>query len=81
MSCSNKEALTKAFNQVDTDKNGTIDARELENILMSYYKSTGKPCDAGKIKTDAQAFLRDVDKDHDNKINLKEFLEYFSQFC
>jgi Ca2+-binding EF-hand superfamily protein len=76
-----KAALTKAFNQVDTDHSGSIDASELEKVLQSYYKSAGKPVDAGKIKSDTAAFLQEVDKNHDNKVNLDEFINFFMQFC
>jgi len=76
-----KEALTKAFNEVDTDKSGTVSAQEIERILVSYYKQSGKPCDNAKIKSEAESFLRDVDTNRDGKIELNEFLKYFEQFC
>jgi Ca2+-binding EF-hand superfamily protein len=84
MACSKaeaKEALTKAFKAVDLDGSGSIDSQELEKVLESYYKSTGKGCDAAKVKKEAQAFLQEVDKNKDNKVCLDEFLTYFMQFC
>jgi Ca2+-binding EF-hand superfamily protein len=76
-----KAALTKAFQQVDTDKSGTIDSAELEKVLQSYYKSSGKTADAAKIKSEAAAFLKEVDKNNDKQVNLEEFIDYFMQFC
>jgi len=76
-----KEALTKAFNQVDTDKSGSIDSGEIESVLRAYYKSSGKTADESKIKSEAAAFLKEVDKNKDNKVNLEEFIDYFLQFC
>jgi len=76
-----KEALTKAFQMVDTNKSGSIEADEVDKVLMAYYKSSGKPCDSAKCKTEREAFMRDVDKNKDNKISLDEFVKYFMQFC
>jgi Ca2+-binding EF-hand superfamily protein len=76
-----KTALTNAFKMVDTDNSGSIDASELEKVLQTYYKSSGKPVDAAKIKSDTTAFLQEVDKNRDNKVNLDEFLNFFTQFC
>jgi len=76
-----KEALTKAFNEVDTDKSGSISAGEIEKILVAYYKHSGKPVDHSKITSEGQAFIRDVDKDKNGTISLDEFVNYFMQFC
>jgi len=73
--------LTSAFQEVDRDHSGTLDASELELVLKSYYKSAGKPYDQAKISSDVAAFIRDVDKNHDNKISLDEFCKYFLPYC
>jgi len=76
-----KEALTKAFQQVDTDKSGYIESAEIEKVLQAYYKQTGKPCDSAKCKKECQDFLKDVDKNMDHKVSQEEFIQYFMQFC
>jgi len=76
-----KKALTEAFNEIDSKHQGYIDEGELENLLVMFYKRSGKPVEQGKIKSDAEAFLRDVDKNQDGKIELNEFINYFMQFC
>jgi len=77
-----KEFLTKAFHEVDSNKSGFIEGKELENVLKYYYKSAGKQCpDCGKLKADTEAFMKKVDKNHDNKISLTEFLDYFMPLC
>jgi len=76
-----KKALTEAFNEIDCNHQGFIDEGELEKLLAMYYKRCGRPLDQAKIKTDAEAFLRDVDKNRDGKIELNEFINYFMQFC
>jgi len=73
--------LTKAFNQVDTDKSGSIESGEIEAVLRAYYKSSGKTVDDTKIRSEAAAFLNEVDKNKDKKVNLEEFIDYFLQFC
>jgi len=80
-SADTKAKLTAAFNQVDTDKSGWIDVKEVENVLTNYYKSAGKTCDPAKCKKEAGDFMKDVDQNKDSKITLDEFLKYFSQFC
>jgi len=85
MACGDKEkareALTKAFHQVDKDRSNFIEEREVENVLNHYYKATGKQCDSAKCKHEATAFLKEVDKNKDGKISLDEFVNYFMQFC
>jgi len=76
-----KSALTKAFRTIDVDHSDFIDEQELEKVLMHYYKATGKTCDQSNIKTEALAFLKEVDKNKDGKISLDEFVNYFMQFC
>jgi len=73
--------LTKAFQEVDKDHNGTIDQSELERVLASYYKATGKAADAARVKSESCAFMKEVDTNHDNKITLEEFIKYFSKYC
>jgi Ca2+-binding EF-hand superfamily protein len=76
-----REALTKAFHEVDVDKSGSITASEIERVLVAYYKHSNKTLDQAKIKQEAAAFLKDVDKNRDGKIELNEFITYFMQFC
>jgi len=82
MACSKADAekcLTQAFNAVDTDKSGSIEGKEVEAVLVAYHKSKGKPHDSAQLKKEVQSFLNDVDKNHDNKVSRKEFLDYFMQ--
>jgi len=76
-----KEALTKAFHLVDKDKSNYIDKQEIEHVINAYLRSIGQPCDADKCRKYAADFLKEVDKNKDNKISLEEFLNYFMQFC
>jgi len=73
--------LTKAFQEVDRDHNGTLEPSELEMVLKSYYKSVGKQADQSTISKEVASFVKEVDKNHDNKISLDEFVKYFLQFC
>ena len=76
-----KAALTKAFQQVDTDNSGTIESGELEKVLTNFYSSSGKKVDKAKIQDEVKKFIEELDVNKDNKINLDEFLNYFLQFC
>jgi len=73
--------LTRAFQEVDKDHSGSLEVSELELVLKSYYKSVGKPFDQTKISTEVASFVKEVDKNHDNRISMDEFVKYFMQFC
>jgi len=84
MSCDKVKAeaeLKTIFDKVDKDRSGLIDCSEVENVLREYYSSLSKPVDAAQIKKEATAFLKDVDKNQDNKVNLQEFTNYIMQYC
>ena len=49
-----KAKLTTAFHSVDKDKNGSIDASEVQAVLKSYYESAKKPYDASKIEQESK---------------------------
>jgi len=76
-----REALTKAFQEIDADKSGSISVSELEKVLVAFYKHSGKPADPSKIASEAQSCIRDLDKNKDGKIDMNEFINYFMQFC
>lgn len=61
----------KAFDMFDKNKDGVIDAVELENVL----KTIGhKP-----TQSDVLDVFRDVDKNNDGKIEFREFLYLMKQ--
>jgi Ca2+-binding EF-hand superfamily protein len=76
-----EQELKAAFNEVDTDRSGFIDAGEVEKMLMSYLQGKGKKADPAKIKSEVAAFVKDLDKDKDNKVSLKEFTDFVMQFA
>ena len=84
MTCDKAKAeaeLKKVFAKVDKDNSGFIDCSEVENVLREYYSAMGTKVDVAQIKKEAAAFLKDVDKNKDNKASLQEFTNYILQFC
>jgi len=82
MACDKAKAqaeIKAAFELVDKDHSGYIDAAEVKNVLVQYYKSKGKPCDGTKIDSECAAFVKDLDTDSDNKVSLKEFTDFIMQ--
>jgi len=73
-----KQALTDAFNEVDVDRSGQINAKEITTVLNSYYASSGQKGDAN---ADAQMFLKEVDKSGDGQVSLQEFIDFFVKLC
>jgi len=62
---SGNSQLQQTFNQWDTDRSGTIDARELEQGL----RSLGEPLEEGE----AQSMIEMFDKDQSQRIDFNEF--------
>jgi hypothetical protein len=60
-----------AFNGIDTDAYGTVDKAEIRKVLEK----------SGYTRTEADEFIRRVDKNKDGKINLEEFISYFINAC
>jgi len=76
-----REAVSRAFDEVDTNHNGFLEAGEVERVLQLYYKQHGKPCDANKCKKDTQELIKALDKNHDHKISKEEFVSFVVGQC
>ncbi len=61
--------LRKAFKDLDTDNSGTLDAGEIKKALSS--------CGTKITDETAAAIIKQVDRDGDGKVNVKEFLAVF----
>lgn len=67
------QAMCKAiFDELDKDKSGSIDVKELEGALTKSAKQTGLPPPS---KQDVQDAVKLFDKNKDGTIQLKEFVE------
>ena len=62
-----KQTLEKAFNLIDKDKNGSLDRKEILEVLKM----------SGFDYQEALKLSAEIDKSNDGKIQLKEFLDYF----
>jgi len=60
-----------AFNDIDSDGSGTIDMDE----LLQFFKRCGKAMSREEIAE----LMADADRSQDNKIDLREFLDFFIQ--
>jgi len=76
-----RKALAEVFDEIDTSGEGFVDEKELENLMEMGNKRCGKPVDKAKIKQDAQAFLKEVDRNRDGKIAKDEFIQYVIKHC
>lgn len=67
------EAMCKAiFDQIDKDKSGSIDVKELEQALQRMSKMNGLPT---PTKADVQDSLNLFDKNKDGTIQFQEFVD------
>jgi len=76
MSCDEK-FLKEAFEAFDTDNSGTIDLKELEAVMRSYFELVKEAHDDKKVKEVSAKIMKSVDTGGDGKINLDEFLKAF----
>lgn len=65
-----KEVAKVAFDSVDTDKSGQIDAEELEKIMNQIATDMGAE---PPTKEDVKEVLDHLDTDHSGQIDFKEF--------
>lgn len=65
-----KEVAKVAFDSVDTDKSGQIDAEELEKIMSQIASDMGAE---PPTKEDVKEVLDHLDTDHSGQIDFKEF--------
>jgi len=66
----------KIFDESDRDKNGFIDANELEALLTQINTDFDGKQTPAQIKKFAQDYMKTLDKNNDNKLSFDEFLEY-----
>ena len=64
------EIAKVAFDSVDTDKSGTIDAEELEKVMVQIANDMGAEA---PTKEDVCEVLEHLDKDRSGKIDFNEF--------
>lgn len=64
------EVAKVAFDSVDTDKSGTIDAGELEKVMIQIASDMGAD---PPTKEDVNEVLEHLDTDHSGKIDFNEF--------
>jgi len=70
--------LTKVFNEIDEDKDGTISMAELEKAFSAAFKGSGMPCTDNDVKKHCAAIMKALDKDNDSKITLDEYIQYYT---
>jgi len=71
-----ENAVRRVFHMCDTDKSGYLDQNEVHKFFAMYYQAQGKQVDSATIDSTSRAFMRQADKNHDNKIGLNEFLRH-----
>ena len=64
-----RKEIRQAFDKVDTDKSGSIDLSELENLCISL----NHPVNAAEVTE----LFKEIDTNHDGKISFEEFTAWF----
>jgi len=60
----------KLFDDVDTDKSGSVNRRELRHVLNAVSQALGKPL---PTENEIETLMITLDADRDGKINFQEF--------
>lgn len=64
-----RDELRKAYDEVDTDKSGSIELGE----LVALCEKLGEPTDLGTVST----LFQEIDTNHDGKVSFTEFVAWF----
>jgi len=67
-------SLRKIFEEFDSDKSGHIDMKEIKKMVKAYYKELKMKADDDQIKDTCYELMKNLDKDCDGKISMKEWL-------
>mmetsp|Transcript_29053 Transcript_29053/g.48778 ORF Transcript_29053/g.48778 Transcript_29053/m.48778 type:complete len:165 (+) Transcript_29053:137-631(+) len=72
LSCTRREKLLVIFQQMDKDKNGTVDFREVQQHTSRYGG-------AALSEAELKEIFKDLDTTGDTKISQEEFLAFFAR--
>jgi Ca2+-binding EF-hand superfamily protein len=66
----------KTYDEFDHNHNGKVSAREIEKVLIAQMKKAGKQVDHDHCRQQADAFLKEGDKDRNGTITFEEYVEF-----
>lgn len=72
-----EKAVEGVFNYYDKDKNGTLDIKEVTDLINDALKQMKQKKNVSQKEVDA--FIGSVDEDKDGKIDKKELLKIFKK--
>ena len=73
-----EEAVRKEFEQIDTNKNGYLEANEIQVHLNNIVKEAGSNLEIPESKV--LEFIRETDTNKDGKVSEEEFLNFVKRF-
>jgi Ca2+-binding EF-hand superfamily protein len=69
--------LRKIFKEVDKDGSGSLDIKEVTDVVRAYYKAVEEPADDKKCSETAATIMKQVDTSGDGSISIDEFIRVF----
>ena len=75
---SNKENLSKVFNMLDKDGNGTVEKKELVEIFADKTNAGNKSSPTTEIK-EVEDIFKEYDSNGDGLIDFNEFIQAMSK--
>jgi len=73
-----EEKMTQGFHLLDQNKDGYLDQLEVQRLVVMTFQMKGIPVDPELVNGTVRAFMRESDKNGDNKVSLQEFLQFFN---
>ena len=70
--------MSAEFTKADRDHDGTLDVRELGQLRMELAIPQGQRRNTAEIESGGKQWLALMNKDNDNTVDMKEFLDYMS---
>lgn len=74
---SDEQILRDAFKAFDGDGSGSVDLKELREVVKVYFELMQEQFDDKKVTALAEKIMKAVDKGGDGKITLEEFIKAF----
>ncbi|ESN98315.1 hypothetical protein HELRODRAFT_177200 [Helobdella robusta] len=77
--CHDPAVVSQVFDELDADKSGKIDKKELFKVFKLLCEHAGQVVDDGVLQAEAQKAIEELDRSGDGMIDKAEFMEFMNR--